>query len=278
MFDFIYAVYAPAMNCFLNNVSTLANVTQGPAEDAERDGQPIQVVGNTAVIPVSGPMIKSGGWFARWMGFASTSEITQAVKSALSDKDIDNIVLVMDTPGGSVSALAELGDTVKAAAQSKNVIAQVDGLTASAGYYVASQANKIYANRMDLIGSIGTRIDLYDYSKAFDQAGIEAIPVNTGDHKSAGMMGTEITKEQRAEFQRIVDGFFEDFKNTVIQGRGMSEKEFNAVADGRVFFAHEAIDLGLIDGVQGIEQTLSELVEMPSSGRSTQTARRRLSI
>lgn len=271
MFDFIYSVYEPAMRAFMNNLS----IVQGPAEDAEREGLPVKVIGNTSVISVSGPMIKGDGWLARWFGLASTTETTMAVKSALADKDIENIVLLMDTPGGSVSALAELGDTVREAAQQKNVIAQVDGMTASAGYYVASQANKIYANRMDMVGSIGTRLELYDFSEAFKKAGIEAVPIDTGEYKSAGMMGTKITDEQKADFQRIVDGYFEDFKATVMQGRGMDEKEFTAIADGRMFFASEAVDLGLIDGIQGIERTLSDL---QPSGRSTQSARKRLMI
>lgn len=273
MFDFIFAVYEPAMLSFLNKMPL---VTQGPAEDSQRNGDPIQVSGNTAVISISGPMVKNGGWIARWLGMCSTAEVIKAVKTAISDKDIENIVLRMDTPGGSVSALAELGDAVREAAKEKNVIAQVEGMAASAGYYVASQANKIFANRMDLIGSIGTRIELYDFSKAFEKAGIEAVPVDTGEFKSAGMMGTKITDAQKADFQRIVDGFFQDFKETVMNGRNMTEKEFNSVADGRVFFAGEALDLGLIDGIQGIEQTLSELTQ--PAGRSTQAARRRLTI
>lgn len=230
--------------------------SQGPADDAGLRGLPIQKVGRTAIVSLTGPILKSPPrWLAAY-GIVGTRQVQAALQSAIADKGVESIVLRVDSPGGSVDGLAEFGDFVLAARQVKPVIAQVDGMAASAAYYVASQATKIYAGRMDLIGSIGTRLMLYDFSRAFEKEGVRAIPIDTGKYKSAGAMGTEITKEQQADFQRLVDAYFNDFVSTIVRGRGMAESQVRKVADGRVFTAAEALELGLIDGIQTIENTL----------------------
>jgi len=191
------------------------------------------------------------------------------------------VLWVIDSPGGSVDGLVELADTVQAVKQVKPIIAQVDGMMASAALYAAAGATEIYAGKRDLIGSIGTRIMLYDFSEMFSNEGVKAIPIDTGEHKSAGAMGTEITEEQQAEFQRIVDGYFSDFMATLQNGRGISQKELKPLADGRVFFAEEEpLEAGLIDGIQSLEQTLSTIIQTKQSNRKTkaEAALRMLSL
>lgn len=252
------------------------NVNAGPAQDAERTGLPLRVRGTTALVSTIGPMMKNPGYWAHY-GVASTSATRAAILSAGADADIENIVWRVDTPGGSTDGLAELGDAVEEVAKVKPVIVQIDGMAASAGLYVTSKATEIRAGRMDMIGSIGTRMMLYDYSKAFEDAGIRAIPIDTGEFKSAGAIGTEITEEQIADFQRIVGDYFADFKAMMMSGRGFSEKEFNDVADGRVWLTSDALKLGLIDKVSTLEQTLAELAGN-SKGRSTNSAHARLKM
>ena len=209
------------------------------------------------LIKIRGVMDKFEGWNTSYLG--SVVRARQAVLSALNDKDVSALMLVLDTPGGSVDGLSELGDAVYKARQSKMVVAQVDGMAASAGYYVASQADKIYAHRMDMVGSIGTRMMLYDFHKMFEKEGVEAVPIDTGKFKSAGAEGTEITKEQRADFQRIVDTYYQDFLNMISRGREMDVKNVKPLADGRVFIGQEAVDNGLIDGLQTFEETYAQI-------------------
>ena len=246
----------------------------GPVDDAQRYGLPVQKRGSTALVTLRGAMIKQAGWMSRY-GFAGSRDTGVAIAAALADEVVEQIVMVVDSPGGSVDGLDELAQTVKAANAVKPVIVQVDGMMASAAVYASAYASRIYAGRRDLIGSIGTRIALYDYSEMFKESGIRAIPVDTGEHKSAGMMGTEITPEQEAEFQRIVDGYFADFLDVVEDGRGIDRPTLEALADGRVFFANEEpLQYGLIDGVQSLEQTLA----MFTSKSSRREAQARLAM
>lgn len=248
-------------------------ITDGPAEDAQRDGLPIQVTNGTAVIPLMGPMIRRAGPIARIFGIMGTDSVRLAIESALADEDINNILLRVDSPGGSVSGLDQLGDVINDA--EKSIVAQVEGMAASAAYYAVSQADQVVVGRNDLVGSIGTRIMLYDFSKMFESEGVEAVPIDTGEFKSAGAMGTEITENQREDFQRIVDFYFDDFVSVVSRGRGITEKQVRSAADGRMYTPEEAQNLSLIDGVATLEQTLND---MRGNGRSTQAARARLRL
>lgn len=252
----------------------IKRATAGPVDDAQRYGLPVKKQGSTAVVSLRGAIIKEAGWLSMF-GFAGSRDTAIALRAAAADEDVDQIVMIIDSPGGSVDGLDELAQTVKAVNAVKPVVVQVDGMMASAAVYAAAYASKIYAGRRDLIGSIGTRIALYDYSEMFKREGIRAIPVDTGEHKSAGLMGTEITAEQESEFQRIVDGYFADFLDVVEQGRGMDRELLELLADGRVFFANEEpLESGLIDGIQSLEQTLS----MFTNRSSRRTAQARLAL
>jgi ClpP class serine protease len=118
---------------------------------------------------------------------------------------------------------------------------------------------------------------LYDYSAMFNGAGIKAIPIDTGEFKSAGAMGLEITEAQIKEFQKIVDGYFADFSEAVLEGRPISKADFDAIADGRIFFADdEPVKTGLITGIKSTRQALSDMLvrgDNISSNRYTAQAR-----
>ena len=249
-------------------------IDSGTASDAERIGLPLRVDNGVALVSLKGAMMRSAGPWASMFGIVGSDQVRQALISADADGDVESIVLRIDSPGGSVSGMAELADAVAAA--SKPVIAQVEGMAASAAYYVASQAGRIVMGRNDMVGSIGTRIMLYDYSKAFADNGIEAVPIDSGKFKSAGVVGAEITEEQRADFQRTVDFYYADFLAAVSAGRNMDHDEVAEVGDGRMFSSAEAVGLGLVDSIGTIEKTLSGLRKI--KGRGTGTARARLKI
>lgn len=267
LFACVWALH-PDHVSFVGNLIARA-IAAGPVDDAERTGHPIEKNGNTAVIRMNGPIIKYAGYLTRY-GFSGTRDVQMAFEAAEADEDIKTIFFVLDTPGGSVDGLKELADVI--ANVKKPVIAQVDGMLASAGYFIASQADKIFASEDNLIGSIGTRTVIYDMSKYYEENGIKAITVDTGKYKSIGVPGKEVTEEHIADVQRIVDGYQEFFINAIMRGRRMDKKSVEAVADGRVFFANEALSLGLIDGVQTLKETYSQMVEITSSNRSTRRA------
>jgi len=230
----------------------------GPVADLERDGYPVRLVDGTAIIPVRGPIMKRASWLSRLYGAARTQAIEQLVTLAVDDKDVKQVVLSIDSPGGSVSGLSELGDALDVLRQRKKIVSHIDGLGASAAYYIASHTDKVYAERTALIGSIGTIMVMYDWSGMFQDAGIKPVVIATGEFKSTGVMGTEITEEQQKELREIVEFYFAEFAAAVMKGRGLSKKQLNELATGRVWDAPTARKLGLVDGITTLDALLAK--------------------
>lgn len=209
-----------------------------------------------AVVKMAGTLMKGESSF----GGASTVQLRREVRAAAADESVSGILLAIDSPGGTSAGTSDLAADVKAATRKKPVWAHIDDLGASAAYYVASQADLVYANSSDaLVGSIGTMMMVYDASGAFEKEGIKPMLFRTGPLKGAGSMGTAVSEEQSAYFQKIIDGLQEGFDAAVKSGRGMTAKELDAARTGAVFLASEAKQLRLIDGIRPFSKTLAEL-------------------
>lgn len=217
--------------------------------------------GAIAVIPIRGVMTKRPSFFSMFFGsgLGSTVEARMMVKKAGEDPNIGSILLLVDSPGGSVEGLHELVDQVKLTEKEKPIVAQVDGTAASAAIHVISQATEIFAHRMDQVGSIGTRMTVVDFSQQLENDGVKVHVIDSGKFKSAGSPGTEVLPEHLDYFQSIVDTYTDDFVGAVAEGRGMSVDEVSKLADGKMFFATDAVRSGLIDGIQTTDETLTAM-------------------
>ncbi len=220
---------------------------------------PLTKAGNIAIVKIRGPLTKNLTFMSFFFGGTSVEMIRRAINAAAGDKDVETIVLDVDSPGGSVDGIAGVVDAIAAAVKSKPVIAQVDGMAASAALHAISGSTKIFAHRMDLIGAIGTKLFLIDSSKMFEQQGLKAIPIDTGEFKSTGAPGTVVTENQIADLQELVDTFQVDFDSALKKGRGLSAAGVKAVSDGRLFPAAKALELGVIDGIQNTDKSISTL-------------------
>lgn len=216
-----------------------------------------------AVVRMDGPMAKAWG---EKFGEYSTVFARRAIRAAVADESVGSILLVIDSPGGYVEGTADLAAEIVKARESKPVRAFVEDLCASAAYWIASQAEKVWANADTAdIGSIGVYTVIEDSSKAAELAGVTVHLIATGDLKGAGEPGVPVTDAMLAAWQERIDGTMSVFKKAVMSGRQMDAKAFDAVSSGRTWKAPEAKRLGLIDGVR----TLDEVVAgMPRSRRS----------
>lgn len=211
-----------------------------------------------AVIEIEGTMTKHGSSLS---DAGSTIAIRRQVRTSARDPGIDGILLRIDSPGGTVAGTADLAKEVREARSRKPVFAFVEDLAASAAYWVASSADKVFANDTTaFVGGIGTYIGLYDLSGHAAQQGIRALVVKSGKFKGAGFPGTEITQEQQEHFQDLVDKTQAQFTAAVSQGRSLTVERVSEIADGRVHMASDAQSLGLIDGIKSFDDTVAELV------------------
>lgn len=209
-----------------------------------------------AVIRLQGSLTKQASSFG---GSRSLVAARRAVRAAVSDPDVTAILLHIDSPGGTVAGTIDLADDVAKANTQKPVYAYIEDLGASAAYWIASQAAKVYANRGAEVGSIGVFMAITDWSAYAEKEGAKVHVVKFGDMKGAGIGGTEITAEQLAEWQKQVDAYGQMFVDAIATGRGLAKAQAKQLADGRIHTAADAVDLKLIDGVKTLDEVHAEL-------------------
>lgn len=232
-----------------------AQTEEPKAGEAPPDAKPYGVAGGVAVINVNGPTMKVRSKF----GGTSSVDVRRALRMAVADDSVSAIVLHMDTPGGTVAGTHALAADVAAANAVKPVYAHGEDTLASAGYWTASQARGVTASPTTWVGSLGVMQVLTDSSKAAEKNGFRVIPITTGKYKAAGMPGTEITDDQLAYFQSLADKTAEHFKAGVVAGRGMPRDRVDALFDGRVHDAADALAFGLIDEVLPFDALLARI-------------------
>lgn len=267
-----WAIREDAFNALLHRARTVnlhmhlqsRDVTDAKARAA--GGAEYETIGNVAIIQLNGPMMKHESSFSRGSG---TINARRKIRAAAKNPDISSILLHVESPGGTAAGTKELADEITEARKTKTVWAYAEDLCCSAAYWVASQAEKVFANGPAIVGSIGTYMAIADWSKLYEEAGVKVHVIRAGAFKGAGLMGTEITDEQLAEFQRVINQTNDFFTKAVVRGRGMSSKRVQELADGRVHLAADAQELGLIDGVQSLDQTLSQLSKAKRMTTST---------
>lgn len=214
------------------------------------------IVEGIAIIDLYGPLMKFVGSLEEG---TSTVSARRKVRNAANDPAVSGILLRIDSPGGTVAGTEDLAGDVASAAKAKPVHTYFEDLGASAAYWVGSQAARITANSTAIVGSIGTFCVVYDMSDFAKASGIKVKVVRAGDFKGSGVPGTEVTDEQLAEYQRLVDTLNSHFLEGVKSGRRMAISDVRALADGRVWVGKEAVSKGLIDGVGSFDQAVAEL-------------------
>lgn len=229
-------------------------------------GDPAQ--GKIALIQITGTLMKQVAGGSLSQGGSSLVELRNLVRQAAAG-DYKAILLLVDSPGGTVAGTPDLAETITAAAKIKPVYAFIEDMAASAAYYAISGATKIFANgNSAVIGSIGTMAVVYDESGAAAMQGVKAHLFKTGPLKGAGVRGTEITPAIAASYQKLVDETQTHFSAAVKAGRGLSDVQMKTVLQGGVFLSAEAEKMGLIDGIMSFDQTLAALETAAMNQRS----------
>jgi signal peptide peptidase SppA len=217
-----------------------------------------EVCNTVCIIPINGPLSKSPAW---WSDGMSTVAIQRSLRAAVANPAVTSILLHVDSPGGTAAGTAELADDVAAAAKQKPVWAYCNDLCASAAYWVASQATRVFANRTAIVGSIGTYSVVIDGSKMAEKAGLVVHVVRAGQHKGSGVFGTAISAAELEERQKLVNALNSHFLAGVASGRKMKPSRVTELADGRAHISSDAVKLGLIDGISTLDSVFSQMVQ-----------------
>ncbi|MCX6023598.1 MAG: signal peptide peptidase SppA [Chloroflexi bacterium] len=200
------------------------------------------------IVPITGAIQGGEGGGISEDG-AYADYITRTLRRIQRDSNIKAVVLRIDSPGGGVTPSDEIhNEVVRTRTQfNKPVFVSVGGMAASGGYYIAVGADRITANPTSITGSIGVITVLPNLQGLMEKVGVQADVLTTGPYKDIGSGLRPLTAGDRAIMQGVLDDAYARFVKVVADGRKMDEAKVRQLADGRIYTATQAKDLGLLD-------------------------------
>ena len=176
-------------------------------------------------------------------------EVVKQLKKFGDDDSIKAIILHVNTPGGGVAASEEIYQEVKRVREKKKklIVASIETVGASGGYYVSSAANKIFADHGSVVGSIGVIAEWYNYGDLLHWAKMKDVVFKTGEFKDTGNPTRELTPAEKEYLQGLINSMYGQFIHAVAEGRNLKEEQVRSIADGRVWTGEQAKDMHLVD-------------------------------
>lgn len=193
-------------------------------------------------------------------GFIGDAEKTVAwIEKLRKNPNVAGVLIRIDSPGGGVAPSQETHAAVKRLAAAKPVVVSMGAVAASGGYYIAVAANEIFASPSTVTGSIGVRMQISNVQGLMERIGVSSESLTTGRFKAAGSPFKELTPEERAYLQDIIDDMQDEFVTAVSKGRSLPKDTVKAVADGRIFTGRQALNAKLVDRLGDREAALTHL-------------------
>jgi protease-4 len=200
-----------------------------------------------AVIPIDGEILGS-------------REVIDALHRYARNSTVKAMVMRINSPGGAIAPSQEIYEEIRnvRARSGKPIIASLDSVAASGGYYIASACDRIVANPGSITGSIGVILEWMEAKDLLAWAKLKPETITSGAMKAAGSPYQDLTDAQRAYFQSIVMQLHSQFVRAVAAGRKgkMSEAEVSRIADGRVFTGEQALGLKLVDEIGNLDDAV----------------------
>ncbi|MCM0606702.1 MAG: signal peptide peptidase SppA [Xanthomonadaceae bacterium] len=188
-----------------------------------------------------------------------SKKLLKKLKSFEEDEFVKGIVVRINSPGGSVGPSQEIYDAIKRC--KKPTVTSMGSVAASGGYYIAVGTSKIFANAGTITGSIGVIMQFTNMKKLYDWAKVERFSIKTGKFKDSGAEYRDMTLEERAHLQSMVDDVLSQFKKAVSEGRKLPMEEVTKVADGRIFSGQQAKIIGLVDLLGGLDDAIDDVAK-----------------
>lgn len=200
-----------------------------------------------AVIDVKGTIASEGESFGEVI--ANSKQIVKLIRAAKDDDSVKAIIIDLDTPGGEVTASDEIYHELKLCG--KPVVAMMNTMAASGGYYVACGANRIVANKFTMTGSIGVIISTVDVSGLLDWAKVKPEFYTSGKMKAMLNPAKPTTEEEAKVVQALVMDAYKEFAGIVAEARNIPLEKITQgeLGDGRVFDGEQALANGLVDQI-----------------------------
>ncbi|SHN10588.1 signal peptide peptidase SppA [Gracilibacillus kekensis] len=185
------------------------------------------------------------------------------LEHAGEDRQVDGIILRVNTPGGGVVESAEIHDKILEIQEEheKPIYISMGNTAASGGYYIAAPANKIVAHQATLTGSIGVIMESFNFAEFADEHGIDFNTIKSGEYKDIMSMSREMTDGEREILQTMIDDMYAEFVNVIVNGRELSEERVRELGDGRIYTGAQAQEVDLVDELGSLDDTIEMMKE-----------------
>ncbi len=210
---------------------------------------------HTAVIEIKGEIASEGD--------ASAESVVAAMRSAFEDTGAQAVVLLINSPGGSPVQAGIINDEIKRlrAKHKKPVYAVVEESCASAAYYIAAAADRIFVDKASIVGSIGVLMDGFGFTGLMDKLGVERRLMTAGENKGFLDPFSPQTEKHRAFAQAMLDQVHLQFIEVVKAGRGKRLKEAPELFSGLFWTGQQAVEMGLADQLGNLDFVAREIVK-----------------
>ncbi len=188
--------------------------------------------------------------------------MNKALQSAREDRNIKAVVLRINSPGGSALTSDLIWREVEKTAKEKPVVVSISDVAASGGYYIATPATYIIAQPTSITGSIGVFGTLPNASELAEQWGVSSYTLSTHERSATYSPLRPLSDTFRAELTEGIEQTYQTFLERVASGRSMSIESVDAIAQGRVYLAPKALELGLVDEIGTLDDAINKAAEL----------------
>lgn len=191
-----------------------------------------------------------------------STQILEDLEDLKSDKSVKAIVVRVDSPGGAIAPSQEIFEELLQIKKEKKIVVSMGTLAASGGYYVACAADKIFASRGTITGSIGVIMESFGVEDLLKWAKVQSVVLKSGHYKDVGSPFRQMQPDERAFLQNLLDDMYRQFKTAVSTQRKIPMEKLDSLAEGKVYSGEQALSLGLIDSFGTIYDAILEAKKM----------------
>ena len=190
---------------------------------------------------------------------SGSKDVTEDIVSFKEDPEIKGVILRINSPGGGVGPTQEIYREVIKLKDKKKVYVSMGTACASGGYYIASAANRLYANPSTITGSIGVIMQLMTVEDVLKKIGLKSDTIKAGEFKDTGSPFRKMTPAEKEYMDGIVRNIYEQFMKDIAVGRKMNIDVVRKLAEGRIYTGTMAKGVGLVDGIGNFYDTVDAL-------------------
>jgi len=209
--------------------------------------------GTVAIVYAEGAIVDGEGRMQEVGG----ARFARELRRLRQDDTVKAIVLRVNSPGGSATASEHIQREIRLAKEEKPVVVSMGAYAASGGYWISTYADRIFAQPETITGSIGVFGLQADVQRLAGSVGITFDGVKTGNFAGAQTITRPKTPEEMAVVQRLVDWIYDQFVGKVSESRNLPRERVEEIAQGRVWSGGEALQLGLVDEIGGLDDAIA---------------------